>query len=63
MKNGRLWTPKFWGERESIFNYFPKYIKDHVKSILRRLTFQWSGPDRWNVINILYLLNFLELNL
>ena len=25
-KNGRLWTPKFWGEREIIFNYFPKYI-------------------------------------
>jgi hypothetical protein len=25
-KNGRLWTPKFWGKREIIFNYFPKYI-------------------------------------
>jgi hypothetical protein len=25
-KNGRLWTPKFWGEREIIFNYFRKYI-------------------------------------
>jgi hypothetical protein len=25
-KNGRLWTPKFWREREIIFNYFPKYI-------------------------------------
>jgi hypothetical protein len=25
-KNGRLWTPKFWGEREIIFNDFPKYI-------------------------------------
>jgi hypothetical protein len=21
-----VWTPKFWGEREIIFNYFPKYI-------------------------------------
>jgi hypothetical protein len=20
------WTPQFWGEREIIFNYFPKYI-------------------------------------
>jgi hypothetical protein len=38
-------------------------FKDHVKSVLRMLTFQWSGPDRWNVINISYLLNFLELNL
>jgi hypothetical protein len=26
MKNGRLWTPKFWGKREIIFNDFPKYI-------------------------------------
>jgi hypothetical protein len=25
-KSGRLWTPKFWGESEIIFNYFPKYI-------------------------------------
>ena len=38
------------------------FVKDHVKSVLRirsahtfcayvlrRLTFQWSGPDRWNV--------------
>jgi hypothetical protein len=25
-KNGRLWTPKFWGKSEIIFNYFPKYI-------------------------------------
>jgi hypothetical protein len=25
-KNGRLWTPKLWGKREIIFNYFPKYI-------------------------------------
>jgi hypothetical protein len=25
-KNGRLWTPKFWGKREIIFNNFPKYI-------------------------------------
>ena len=25
-KNGRLWTPKFWGKREIIFNYFRKYI-------------------------------------
>jgi hypothetical protein len=24
--NGCLWMPKFWGEREIIFNYFPKYI-------------------------------------
>jgi hypothetical protein len=23
-KDGRLWTPKFWGEREIIFNNFPK---------------------------------------
>jgi hypothetical protein len=22
-KNGRLWTPKFWGKREIIVNYFP----------------------------------------
>jgi hypothetical protein len=26
IKNGRLWTLKFWGKREIIFNYFPKYI-------------------------------------
>jgi hypothetical protein len=25
-KNGRLWMPKFWGKREIIFNYFPRYI-------------------------------------
>ena len=25
-KNVHLWTPKFWGKREIIFNYFPKYI-------------------------------------
>ena len=25
-KSGRLWTPKFWGERVIIFNDFPKYI-------------------------------------
>ena len=25
-KNGRLWTPKFQGKREIIFNDFPKYI-------------------------------------
>jgi hypothetical protein len=25
-KNGCFWTPKFWGKREIIFNYFPKYI-------------------------------------
>jgi hypothetical protein len=25
-KNGGFWTPKFWGEREIIFNDFPKYI-------------------------------------
>jgi hypothetical protein len=25
-KNGRLWTPKFRGKREIIFNNFPKYI-------------------------------------
>jgi hypothetical protein len=25
-KNGRLWTPKFWGKGEIIFNEFPKYI-------------------------------------
>jgi hypothetical protein len=25
-KSGRLWTPKFWGEREIILNDFSKYI-------------------------------------
>ena len=25
-KNGRLWTPKFWGKREIICNDLPKYI-------------------------------------
>jgi hypothetical protein len=36
-KSGRLWTPKFWGEREIIFNYFPKYINivwNEIASIL-----------------------------
>jgi hypothetical protein len=36
-KNGRLWTPKFWGKREIIFNNFPKYInisKNEIASIL-----------------------------
>ena len=37
-------------------------IKGDVKSVLRRPTFQWVGPDHWNV-NISHLPNFLELNL
>jgi hypothetical protein len=31
--------------------------------VLRRPTFQWSGPDHWKVINISHVPNFLELNL
>ena len=46
-KNVCLWTPKFWGKREIIFNYFPKYIKfiwNEIASIfiiIIHLTF-WS---------------------
>jgi hypothetical protein len=30
-KNGRLWTPKFWGKREIIFNDFPKFNISETK--------------------------------
>ena len=41
---------------------YPIEFKGAVKTVLRRPTFQWTGLDHWNVVNISQLPNFLELN-